>query len=1202
MAERGQNEAEAARKLTIPPAALAAQARASDASASVWVSANAGSGKTHVLTERVIRLLLRGTKPARILCLTYTKAAAAVMQTRIFIRLARWTSLEDAALRAELTQLEGAAPNEAALNQARRLFALALETPGGLKIQTIHAFCESLLHQFPLEANIPGHFELMNDSSQAELMAEAKKELLTEIYHSSASPAAAAFAEILAKAGEFGFDKLLAEIIARRQELETYAAQLAADNGETLAAALGLAETAKQAQASGLPIEAALAAELKAEALFDSAALAKIAAQGGARAADFAAKLQSAAAEPDADRLADTFAAAYLTKTGEAKKPEPLFTKKLLAVWPQLEELFYAKAAAVTRLSDALKSAALLKANQAAYALAADLLGRYAKLKQRQGLMDFGDLISRALALLKRKGAGQWVQYRLDQGIDHILVDEAQDTGPEQWEIIRLLSQDFFSGFGAREDLRRTIFAVGDEKQSIYSFQGASPQDFAANGRYQAGRAAHAGQLFRRETLAFSFRSAQDVLAAVDTVFAEPQNYQGLSADPAPTVHDAIRLSDQGYVEIWQVFRGEAAEEPQDWTQYQDKSAAPAVKLAESISQTIAHWLRAKEVLPGKNRPIQAGDIMILVRKRDEFVHALARSLKNAGIAVAGADRLRLNGHIAVRDLMALGDFVLQPRDDLALAAVLKSPLFNLSEEQLLALCAERQGTLWQALNSAAEEEETGAEASAVKAAAQALQSWRSFADIHPVYEFYSKILAQDGGRRRFLARLGAEAGDILDAFLEYCLEAQKTGLPGLQIFLRDLSENCPEIKREQDQSRNEVRIMTVHAAKGQEAPIVFLADSGSAVWHASHAPCLLPMPISAALQKQYNLPEHIRLWLPKAEYKTQAAAAVLDGLQAAAAEEYRRLLYVGMTRAEDRLIICGICGAREQEDTWLPVARAALAPLAEPVKAAAAEVEAVRFWQKKPAAAIPLPSAAAEMSAAAEGLPAFLTRPAPEIAALPRPLAPSGASVLIETEPETNPKRMTQSPILPQPGEAAAKSGFAAAGAALLGAMEKGTLIHSLLQYLPAVAAEKRRDLAAAFLKARLGAADAAQEQAQAILAAVFAVLEDKRFAPLYGAAGRSEIALMGLVNVAGRPRAISAQIDRIAFFADKILFADYKTGRPPQEEGDIPAVYKMQMALYAALLAKLYPHKKIEALLIYTQNTRIFTYRGADLLPLLA
>ncbi|MBI0007742.1 double-strand break repair helicase AddA, partial [Bartonella sp. M0193] len=367
------------------------------------------------------------------------------------------------------------------------------------------------------------------------------------------------------------------------------------------------------------------------------------------------------------------------------------------------------------------------------------------------------------------------------------------------------------------------------EKQSIYSFQGAVPEDFATNGRIIERKAEAVGKSFGHIRLNYSFRSTADVLKSVDRVFEKPENYKGLSAENIKTVHEPVRRNDPGEVVIWDNIAPTDVEEPEDWRKPVDQLHAPAVRLAEEIATTISHWLHHHEMLPGQGREVKASDIMVLVRKRDQFVPALARALKNRNVPVAGADRLRLASHIAVRDLTALARFVLQPQDDLSLASVLKSPLFGLDEDDLYHIAINREGSLFSSLEAHSEEKPEFATVLAL------LKKYRNLADKTPVYEFYSHILSEDQGRAKILARLGSEASDVLDAFMDYTLSIQKTGLPGLQAFLETIKLSDPEIKRELDQNREEVRIMTVHAAKGLESAIVFLVDSGSRIWNAQH-------------------------------------------------------------------------------------------------------------------------------------------------------------------------------------------------------------------------------------------------------------------------------------------------------------------------------------------------------------------------------
>lgn len=1148
----------------IPQKALSAQARSSDPQMSVWVSANAGSGKTHVLTERVIRLLLEGTEPSRILCLTYTKAAAAVMQTRIFSRLSQWTRLNDEELGEALYALEHRHGDKKRLAQARRLFARALETPGGLKIQTIHAFCEALLHQFPVEANIAGHFEMIDDMEQSVLIGNARRMLLETAYRREDSDLAAAFDLILMRVGETGLDRLLSEAIANRENLKD-ALQRWRKEGAALFHRLfdvPLAET-----------EETLSQKLKDCALFSSEALAQLMATGGVKTAEFVEPLKVLSQESDWRQFKNLVSTAYLTKQGQPASSRNIITKAVKEAWPAATDIFLEKQNGAVIILDQLRALQLIDLNMAAYHMINALNGRYEEQKRARGYLDFDDLIHRTLALLKRKGAGQWVQYKLDRGIDHILVDEAQDTSPAQWEIVRLLSAEFFSGLGAR-DIERTIFAVGDEKQSIYSFQGAVPEDFARNGNEVRQHAVMAGKHFERVRLDFSFRSTKDVLSAVDAVFATPENYNGLSAENEPTVHDAIRKNEPGEVDIWEALTPEDVEEPEDWRKPVDHLAAPAVRLAAQIAQTIHNWLDKGEVIAGQKRQIRPRDIMVLVRKRDQFVHALSRELKNCGVAVAGADRLKLTDHIAVRDLVALGAFVLQPRDDLSLAATLKSPLFGLDEDRLFSLAAGREGTLVSSLEKGAKTDEH------LATIYERLRHYRAIADITPVYEFYSRILSEDGGRRKILARLGAEASDVLDAFMDYTLAIQKTGLPGLQAFLETLREAEPEIKREMDQTRDEVRIMTVHAAKGLEAAVVFLVDSGSQIWNANHEPKLIAVKDPAPekpLQKGKN-DSAILIWQPTKNTRSQCCDNALDALKERAKQEYRRLLYVGMTRAEDRLIVCGYKGRKQTSGTWLDLVADALMPLARTVEVAPADgVIAHRYQVSAPLLPLSGEEKPVESGVPIPPPPTYLFEKAPPENGLPRPLAPSGAALLIEDAPNIDPALMIVSPIL-EAGQTE-RSTFA---------IERGNIIHALLQYLPDIAPDKRPDLARGFIERQAGHWQ--KEDRDDALASVFAIIENEALRTLFAPDSRAETALMGVIDIGGINRSVSGQIDRLSVCNDVVVFADFKTGRVPQNIDEIPDAYILQMALYSRLLQQLYPAHAINSLLIYTQGPKLF------------
>ncbi|MER8374937.1 double-strand break repair helicase AddA [Mesorhizobium sp. M1406] len=1148
----------------IPSDTATSQARAADPQNSAWVSANAGSGKTHVLAQRVIRLLLRGTDPSKILCLTYTRAAAANMSNRVFSTLSEWTTLGDADLASKVEALEGRRPDIETMRRARRLFAEALETPGGLKIQTIHAFCESVLHQFPLEANIPAHFEMLDGQMEASLFAAARRDMISGTAAGDRD-LAEAFATILDRGGEAGLDALLGEIVRKRDGLRNFIDAVGREGTRFQALFdefhFRPGQTAEGIAASAWPLPGFL------PDYFAGFAQAADATDARAVLNNILPYARQAFVESDPIRRLQLLARAFLKTDGDAYDPAKAFKKALVDRLPDLAERYLSAASTIVETVDRLALFRMLEGTVAALTIADWLIARYEVLKRSRGFLDFNDLIIRTVNLLARPDAGPWVQYKLDQGIDHILLDEAQDTSPDQWEVVKRLAEEFFAGFGARDRVHRTVFAVGDEKQSIYSFQGAAPDSFADSRLLFAGRVRDAEASFADLKLTWSFRSTDDVLAAVDRVFADPVVRRGISHDPDPLSHKAIRTDAPGYVEVWPSVGADVVDEPDDWTQAIDHAHAPAVRVAENVAATIAGWIGTTEIIEGRGKRLRPGDVLVLVRKRDRFVHALTRALKRRDIPVAGADRLSLPGHIAVKDLIALGHFLIQPQDDLSLAAVLRSPVFDLPEETLFTIASQRPA----GLSLIASLRQHAGESERLAAVVTQLDTWTNEAAFKPVFEFYAGLLARDGVRRRMIARLGPEAGDILDEFLSFCLAEERTGLPGLEAFLSTLENAGPEIKREMDQTRDEVRVMTVHAAKGLEAPVVFLVDGGSAPFSDQHLPRLMPFDGSGA-----NWDGKGYLWRSASDVANGFSKAAAARARELADDEYRRLLYVGMTRAEDRLIVCGYHGKRAPNaGTWHSIVSRALlgAPESEqrPHPAGGEPVHRFHVTRLPPVALAS--SEPARQADAFEPLPTGLFRPLPPFEDLPRPLSPSGASALIDESKEAVVDKA--SPVL----DAETEPGFA---------VLRGLALHKLLQMLPGIAEPERLGAAERYL-ARTGAQWSPSEREKA-LASVTSILADASFGPLFAPSSRAEVAIMGSLEVKGKKRSISGKIDRLAVTPDAISIVDYKTNRPaPGSLAEVPPAYVLQLALYRALLQPLYPGRDVKAALLFTEAPRL-------------
>jgi ATP-dependent helicase/nuclease subunit A len=1143
------------------------QAAAADPATSAWVSANAGTGKTHVLSMRILRLLLAHTPPERILALTYTKAAAAEMSKRVFERLAEWVTADDAALKASLKDLLGRSPSADELQRARQLFAIAIETPGGLKVQTIHAFCERLLQRFPLEAGVAPGFAILDDHERAALLAEAADKVLDEATAAPATPLAKALKSAVAYASDHNFDGLLGEAL-REQDWLTAAVRLDDDEDGTFAGAEKIYRRAFQlAPDTDLAANTERIAGLLAKP--DLVRLRDVLAGGSSTDIEASGRVAAVLAANGPATRVEALSKLFLTGGGDPR--QRLMTKALGDKNSDLVALLARAQAAFLTLSEERCKLQLLDATVALLRLANAVMQRYGEAKARRAALDFDDLVRKAASLLGASGAVEWVLYKLDGGLDHILVDEAQDTSPAQWDVIRALAEEFFAGTGARE-VARTLFAVGDEKQSIYSFQGAEPSMFAETGKGFASRAERSSLPWRHVPLTLSFRSVEPLLAAVDRIFSSHTRTPGVTAAADPIAHIADRAGHAGLIEIWPTLKRAAQDRPEPWAPLEEEgTASPVVELAARIADTIKGWLDTGERLASEDRPIRPGDILILVRKRNPFAPAMVSALKTRGIRVAGSDRLILTDQIAVQDLMALGDVLTLPEDDLALAAVLKSPLIGLDDDDLLRLAPKRQGSLWAQLMAAAQTD------AHIAPAASALRRWRMRADQVPPFEFYAGLLDGEGARAKMLARLGTEAADALDEFLNLALAYDETAPPSLQGFLSWLRQGRHEIKRDMEQGRDEVRVMTVHGAKGLEAPIVFLPDTCSTKsgrWPGS----LLKLD---AAERPINMPAPV-LWpvkgtsgLPPVQSAKQAVARIET-------EERNRLLYVALTRARDRLYVAGFeNGTAPPADCWYNLIKDGLGDALQEAKRA----DGTTVWRiesrqdAKPAAAKKKDGA----SAARRPLPAWAKQPAPKEPLIAVPLAPSKLAPLESDEAgepvERSSGRFADPPVL-APTTLAEDARFL-----------RGTLTHALLEHLPTLPPDRWEKAADAFLASR--ASQLPPKMRKSIAAETLAVLRNPTFAPLFGPQSRAEVAIVAEVaspNGAGPALRLAGKIDRLVQEGDEVLIVDYKTNRPPPADpSGVADTYVLQLAAYRLAVARIFPQCSVRAAILWTDGPRI-------------
>lgn len=1097
---------------------LGNQARAAAPDAHVWLSASAGTGKTHVLTARVFRLLLQGVHPENILCLTFTKAGAAEMADRVHDRLAAWVQMDGPSLAADLMALgEDHGPDTQ--DRARRLFAEVLEsTGGGLRIQTIHGFCQQLLTAFPLEANLAPGFRPLDQREQANLARQTLADVAVRAQEQGDEAVIGALQALSLRIGEGGAEQFLLRCAARSDALDALPEAIT----PWLMAELGLPDG---------NIDQWLADQCD-DAMFDIRTLDWI----------VQANVQwgTGRALERCDRIAAWRA---LDPVGRAATLSDLHR-----AWAKADgDIISARgwvppvdgyAEASARLYDYCGEmiAMKLRADYAVLLGQALYAGRvyaraYAHAKQLAGAVDFDDLIARAASLLEQDGIAEWIRYKLDQRIDHILVDEAQDTNAAQWRIVRTLAEEFFATEWEPGGKVRTIFTVGDFKQAIFGFQGTSPANFAAAQVLFERDARMAGHDFHDLSLERSFRSTPAVLDVVDRTIATLRAERlGLEAGE---VRHVSANRHPGEVLLWKpVIAGlsEDTEGEEDWAADQERV------LAQNIARQVKQWIDGGLMLESRGRPVRAGDFMILVRRRSELARLIVARLYEEKVPVAGIDRLRLNAPLAVRDLLAALRFAVQPEDELNLASLLVSPLIGWTQDELMARLIGRETGLWRHLNRTLDD-----------VALAPLRDLLAAADFTTPYRYLEAILSGPmTGRRRLIERLGAEAADPIEELLNAALAFESDDHPSLQRFIDWFDRGEVEIVRDAAAQGDMLRLLTVHGAKGLQAPIVILADA-----------CLDPDAGNRADSLLWN---GLPILAPR---KAERQGQIGDIAKQAADDERRehwRLLYVALTRAEERLVVAGSLGPRAKgevkTESWYGAVEGALVSLG-------AEWEADTIWgaTRRWRGTEDLPRRKAEPEPVDDRVsptePDWLRQPAPTEARPPRPLAPSAP---VEDDVPYPP---------PTP--------------AMRAAAERGRWLHTLFERLPDVPPDRRRRAAESWL-VQQGNSEA--DICDDIITQVLHIIEAPAFADLFGPDALAEAPIAAVVGEV----VIAGTVDRLCIGTDHVQVVDFKTGRgAPLTVDDVPIAHIRQMAAYAAALAVIFPGRSIEAGLLYTSAPRL-------------
>lgn len=1095
------------------------QQRASDPASHVWVSASAGSGKTTVLVARILRLLLDGVAPHRILCLTYTKAAAMEMRIRLARTLAEWASIpataqneKDKSLYGELKKFTGVDPSEEILKNARRLFAIISDAPDALRIQTIHSFCQSILSRFPIEAQLPPGFTALDEYQAAPLFENALDTAWRD-HTGDAWQWAKRWCE-----QHYSMKDLQSLVTALLREWPEMPAVMDITGEDSY-----LRETFAALKMPQDEMDI-WQGQFRDDAIPRAALLAWLEAKPNDALAEFL-----SADENSRLQMLDDYMSLFLKKDLEKlKNPVTKEVRKKIGD-PQADELL-AEQQRIFTLSERARDQRMAAASAAMGIVLARVGRAYQNIKSHRGALDFFDLIQKTHALLSSPRMGAWVHYKLDEGIDHVLVDEAQDTSRLQWHVIAELIEEYFAGQGIERTKR--VFVVGDPKQSIYSFQGADPASFQILRNEWRERAAEAEAPWEDVPMRHSFRTSENLLALVDTVFAEDDKRMALQNTRDAITHETVHTGREGQIRIYPPVPNPPQQKRKGLLAGEDDgSEKHNALLAQQIARTIKAWISEGRAIASTGRAVEPKDILILLQQRTSMADAMLAALRNENIPVLGSDRLKLLAAAAVQDLLAFGRFLLLPNDDLNLAHLLRSPLVNMSEEKLLRVARRDQGvSLWQAL----------LQSDAIDAA-QYLQGWLGRADTDGAYDTLAEILARPcpaaaSGWQAFHARLGAECDDPIQELLQLALREGQPDAPlGLENFIAWVEAAEIEVKREMAQHHeNAARILTVHGAKGLEAPVVILADATE---------------MNNRQAKSIKFDGRVPHFLFAPDKLSEGPAFDRSEKQLGRRTEYQRLLYVALTRAEHELHIFGKANKDGdiKEDRWYPQILAAAQALG-----ATEENDIWHFGARD----------------------VFVKTPAKTIA-----VSRENQWLQYQAAPTPTPQRpMAVTEYLQQKYVTAMRPNVAAPLA-----QQRGTVMHRLLELLPNIAAERQEDSARRFIARQMPELDAAQ--CDAWTDEVMNILRAPEFAPFFAATAQAESAITGI----WQNLPMIGVIDRFYVTEKEIYILDFKTAAAPPAPNDIPPQYEEQLQIYAQFLCELFPNRRVCAGILWTSILRM-------------
>jgi ATP-dependent helicase/nuclease subunit A len=1103
-------------------------------SQSAWVMAHAGSGKTYALVKRVIALLLSNATPQSIWCLTYTNNAATEMQERLHSKLDELACLEDASLKQALAEYLGDANAGVSDAHCQKIRAIAADImlPGqGIICTTMHGLCQKLLRIFALESGMLPDFTLLDAETQRSLLYQAIDAVFA---HGLQVQKGALFEALDHVASIAKYDTVksrLKKILSRRDLLSQ--ALLQAGSVENLhQAVFDVCHAENGANTDDI------LAEIQAQTLPQMRAIYEALGEGKTQDKTKARAIKIWLDTPcDPDHLTKAWQR-YLTVFYDSKSKlrEKLFNKGTLVEDGALAQAFAREQMRVADALEKLSAQALAQDSSAMLSLAITALDHYHALKAKPGMLDFDDLLLSMLQLVENPVTLGHVMRKLDYRLEHILLDEAQDTSPVQWRILSHLIEEICHTAPRKSTVPRSLFVVGDVKQSIYSFQGAAPQMMQA--KHAAFSALYQGHemAFQTASLNVARRNVPLILQLVDKVANNMSVQPGLLEEGI--THVPWRKNAPGMIALHPLCESEKINVPGGFhmpTAYHLGGRAQN-KLAQNIAQMITDWLKNNRRYLANGQEVCASDIMIIVRNRGHLVPAIIRALEAANIPVAAIDRLVLSQHIMVLDILALIAWIYQPDDDVSLAQVLRSPMFSLSEEALFALANNRDGSLFDAL----------CESEKHQSICLLLADFQAQKD-QPIYAWLSHLFYTHELVKPYLERLGNALQEVVDALMEYAANLHGKAESHLLHFMRHMRQAEQVIKHEET-TPDAVRILTVHGAKGLEAPIVILADTTSMpqmhkeeIYYTDYGDETLPLCAMQEISKQARL------------LKTTKEAK-----QKSLMHEYYRGLYVAITRARDELYIFGLKPKSASGDSWYEVIKTAMNTMDD----AQEDASGILSITQKPAS-LHAEITAHQPSPLDGDLPDWLhARIAPEAVRIT--LTPSHVGALFDLD--------------------VSPADYAVFSAQKLqsNARDYGNALHAVLQWVDCNTPNQQ--LQKALILQALPEADI-----KLAMQCIAQLWNDVEIANLWQKPAQKEQPIYAQLAFNGVCYDVTGVVDRLIILPDTVMILDYKTALNIPKSDAIPVQYLAQMALYKAVLKEIYPQKNIRTALLWTHVARL-------------